>query len=165
MDAGPSADSLCRRAQEGHTESQFLLSEKLYQDKSSRSADIAASWMWLEIAADKFYPPAQSLLGRRILEQDKPNLESALRYLTSAAGKEDKDAQYALGLMCKRGQAGLRPENALGWFQKAAAQGHEAAASAAAAEAAAVAEAPAAARLAKFTGLLHALGKFLEVPR
>ena len=88
---------------------------------------------WYEKAAAQGYADAAYKLGRLYDDaHDKTKAgqyyETARQQWEKAANAGDADAQYQLGVMCREG-LGIPVDAAQArvWFEKAAAQGHEAA--------------------------------------
>jgi TPR repeat protein len=57
-------------------------------------------------------------------QDEEAYLADAKAWFEKAATQQHGAAMYALGTVCRRGEAGLKPSDAEGWFTKARAVGY-----------------------------------------
>ena len=83
---------------------------------------------WLELAAGRAYPEAQLRLAQLLLDGGSGEERQAFSLLVGAAGQGLAEAQYMCATALRDGTGTASdPVAAMGWLQKAAAQGHAAA--------------------------------------
>ncbi len=95
----------------------------LYVGEYLGAPDMDKAKEWLESAADKGFPYAQSLLGSIYL--DANDLEKAESYFRDAAEQEEPTAQYNLGALGLSNQIRMEYSEAVGWLTRAAKNGME----------------------------------------
>ena len=124
----PEAAKIRTQAEHGDASAQYRLGQHYVAAQNLMEAK-----KWYEKAAAQGYADAAYKLGRLYDDaHDKTKAgqyyETARQQWEKAANAGDADAQYQLGVMCREG-LGIPVDAAQArvWFEKAAAQGHEAA--------------------------------------
>jgi len=124
----PATAKLQTQAEHGDASAQYRLGQHYVAAQNLMEAK-----KWYEKAAAQGYADAAYKLGRLYDDaHDKTKAgqyyETARQQWEKAANAGDADAQYQLGVMCREG-LGIPVDAAQArvWFEKAAAQGHEAA--------------------------------------
>lgn len=120
VDLEAAADWYHRAAQNGHAKAQFELGMCYFSGEGvPRDEEVAFFWMEqgdpVQFANNLFF----LALGLSASGQ----FDAALRYMTKAAEAGDVNAQYMLGMWLLSADETADREAAVGWLQKAAAQG------------------------------------------
>ena len=124
----PATAKLQTQAEHGDASAQYRLGQHY-----AAAQNLAEAKKWYEKAAAQGYAEAAYKLGRLYDDAHDRNkagqyYETARRQWEKAATAGDADAQYQLGVLCREGLGiAADPAQARAWFEKAAAQGHEAA--------------------------------------
>jgi uncharacterized protein len=115
------AASFSRAGDQGHAESQYILST-MYDEGKGVPQDDAQAARWERMAADQGHPYAQANLSFRCYTAS--DFAGAFEWCRRAADGELAWAQYNLGLMYQKGEGVARNEaEAAHWYRLAAAQG------------------------------------------
>jgi len=115
------AESFRLAAEQGHAESQYILSTMYDAGKGVPPDDLQAA-SWERMAADQGHVYAQANLSFR--EYSAGNFEAAFEWCQRAADGNLAWAQYNLGLMYQKGEGVERSEaEAAHWYRLAASQG------------------------------------------
>ena len=115
------AASFSRAAEQGHVESQYILST-LYDAGKGLGRDDTQAARWERMAAEQGHVYAQANLSFRCYSAS--DLAGAFEWCQRAADGELAWAQYNLGLMYQKGEGVARSETeAAHWFGLAASQG------------------------------------------
>ena len=124
----PATAKLQTQAEHGDASAQYRLGQHY-----AAAQNLAEAKKWYEKAAAQGYAEAAYKLGRLYDDAHDRNkagqyYETARRQWEKAATAGDADAQYQLGVLYREGLGiAADPAQARAWFEKAAAQGHEAA--------------------------------------
>jgi len=112
-------------ADQGDVRSQHLVA-KMYEAGRGVEQNYQLSLEYYQLSAQTYSHAQYDLANKyRKGEGVKRSYNLAAQYYRLAAEQGHKDAQYYLGLMCKKGRGGTEPQEAAGWFQLAADQGHK----------------------------------------
>jgi len=115
------AASLRQAAEQGHAESQYILSTMVDAGKGVRQDDAEAA-RWERLAAEQGHVYAQANVSFRCYSAG--DLAGAFGWCQKAADGELAWAQYNLGLMYQKGEGVARSDaDAAHWYRLAAAQG------------------------------------------
>lgn len=116
-----SAESFGLAADEGHAESQYMLST-MYEAGKGVSKDDAKAARWERLAADQGHVYAQANVSFRCYSAN--DLAGAYEWCQRAADAGLAWAQYNLGLMHQKGEGIMRSDaEAAYWYRSAASQG------------------------------------------
>jgi len=121
-----------RSAEKGHAEALYKLGMEYLAPPGAEAPEPANAIVWLERAAAQGHPASQNQLGEiyhgGLL--GPPDYKKAYWwYWLAASNNQHPDSQNKIGEMYLLGQGiGQNTDMATKWFEKAAAQGHEAAA-------------------------------------
>ena len=124
----PATAKLQTQAEHGDASAQYRLGQHY-----AAAQNLAEAKKWYEKAAAQGYAEAAYKLGRLYDDAHDRNkagqyYETARRQWEKAATAGDADAQYQLGVLYREGLGiAADPAQARAWFEKAAAQGHDAA--------------------------------------
>jgi TPR repeat protein len=115
------AESLRVAAEQGHAESQYLLST-LYDEGQGVARDEALAAYWERKAADQGHAYAQANLSFRCYGAE--DFDEAFAWCQRAAESNLAWAQYNLGLMYRKGEGVAQSDvEAAHWYRRAAHQG------------------------------------------
>ena len=116
------SDNFTRAAEQGHIESQYILST-MYAEAKGLPHDDAQAALWERKAAEQGHTFAQANLSFRLYAAG--NFAEAFTWCQRAADQRLAWAQYNLGLMYRKGE-GVAPNDAEAahWFRLAATQNY-----------------------------------------
>jgi TPR repeat protein len=116
------AESFRAAAEQGHAESQYLLSTMYEAGKGVPQDDMQVA-RWERLAADQGHVYAQANVSFRCYSAS--DFAGAFEWCQRAADADLAWAQYNLGLMYQKGEGVTRSDaEAAHWYRLAAAQGH-----------------------------------------
>jgi TPR repeat protein len=116
------AASFRMAAEQGHAESQYLLST-LYETGNGVLQDDAEAAQWARRAAEQGHADAQASVSYR--HYGAGELEEAFAWCQRAADSKLAWAEYNLGLMYRKGEGVAQSDaEAAYWYRRAAVQGH-----------------------------------------
>jgi len=109
-----------RSAKLGNPDASYRLGMECRQQHKGKLANDCLDWF--EQAAKRDHAGAQFILGEWYASQPGADTD-AVQWLEKAAEQGNRDAQYQLGLRYEQGRGvSKRPDLALRWYEKAAAQ-------------------------------------------